>query len=155
MTEYIRQTKANIEDKMTDRNIDNESDDGMDVDQPPTNFIIDNFKAAHNTFNVILAQREIDMQRITSLSVKVEQGKAMVDKLDSQKYHMALENANLKIELDESKQLSLKATEKKTQDGKLVLEKVNQSVKTFMDRAIGCNIMFIIAFMITYSYTFS
>jgi len=145
MTEYTRQTKANIEEKIAG----DEFDDGMsDIDQAPANFIIDNFKAAHNTFNVILAQREIDMQRITALSVKIEQGKAMIDKLDVQKYHISLDNANLKIELDDFKQMVMKNDAIKLQEAKTLVEKVvektKRSKRTFFNIIVVFNMVVIL-----------
>lgn len=104
MTDYLHQTKSNIEEKMA-------QDCDCDIsenDPPPVNFIIDNFKAAHNTFNVILAQREIDLQRITQLSIKNEQQRSEIDKLDTQKYQVYLDNANLRLEIEDNKKLNIK-----------------------------------------------
>jgi hypothetical protein len=101
MTDYLRQTKSNIEEKMREEECDNTSD--CEFDPPPVNFIIDNFKGAQNTFNVILAQRENDLQRITQLSIKNEQQRSEIDKLDTQKYQFCLDNANLRLEIEDMK----------------------------------------------------
>lgn len=114
-TEYLLQTKSNIEEKMKE-DFDT-SDCETDNDLPPTNFIINNFKAAQNTFNVILAQRENDLQRITQLSIKNEQKRSEIKRLDAQKYQFCLDNANLNIEIETLKKINLKNCEdaKKTQ----------------------------------------
>ena len=143
MTDYVRQTKANLENKIETDEMNDELDDEFDITLPPTNFIIDNFKTANNTFNVILAQREIDLQRITNLSVKVEQGKAMIDRVNSQKYNMALENSNLKIEIEESKQLALKTK----QDTANMIENVNKCHNQ------NCQTIFILNFIFTLFYS--
>jgi len=101
MTDYLRQTKSNIEEKMRDEECDNTSD--CESDTPPVNFIIDNFKGTQNTFNVILAQRENDLQRITQLSIRNEKQRSEIDKLDTQKYQFCLDNANLRLEIEEIK----------------------------------------------------
>jgi len=141
MADYLRQTKANIEEHMTEE-VDMESENEEDTFQP--NFIIDNFKAANsNTFNVILAQRENDIKRITALCVKVVQLKAEIDKIDSQKYQLALDNTNLKIEIEDGKKALVKAVEDKT------LIHMTQMVKTRaqMNLVVLCNIAIVFAIM--------
>ena len=137
-TDYLRQTKSNIEEKMRDY-CDCADLSDCERDTPPINFIIDNFKAAQNTFNVILAQRENDLQRITQLSVKNEQQRAEIDKLDTQKYNCCLENSNLRIEIEDIKKNCLNKDEERKNAKTIVDKKLsNLNVIAIMSVIFNC-----------------
>lgn len=141
MADYLRQTKANIEEHMAEE-VDMESENEEYTFQP--NFIIDNFKAANsNTFNVILAQRENDIKRITALCVKVVQLRAEIDKIDSQKYQLALDNTNLKIEIEDGKKALVKAVEEKARIHMTQMCKTRAQ----MNLVVLCNIAIVLSIM--------
>ena len=140
MSDYLQQTKVNIEEKI--RNSFQDEDDEEIGDQPPVNFIIDNFKEdTRNTFNVILAQRENDVQKITMLSIRIEQLKSTIDKLDTQKYQLCLENNNLKIEIEDAKKKNLKKSEEYKENGKQFEIKIRKMNELFL-RIFLVNIVF-------------
>ena len=146
MASYLTETKLNLEEKIARDDEDNMSE-SVENEPLERNFIIDNFKSTRSTLNVVLAQREVDLQKVMALSIKNEKLKADIDKLDTQKYQVCLDNANLRIEISEGKDLHVRTIASHTHDIRKLAERMKDKREKFIYRVFIFNFI-VLAFTI-------